>query len=363
MAKKQGWFGKLLGTLLGLAAIVAILAWLMGAFHEKVPPGPAEPPTRALPEGTQTLVVASVEQPVRESAVGTIHPVHRVSVGSKLLARVKVMHVERAGVPVKAGDPLVELDDSDLQARVAQARAQRDAAEAARDLAKTELGRTQTLYEQKVESKAQFDAAKTRLDTAEAELKRTEQSVAFAESQLAYAKVTSPIDGVVIDKKVESGDLVSPGQTLVTLYDPGRMQLVARVRERLAMRLQVGKEVEVSIPALELDCHGSVDQIVPEAESTSRVFEVRVSGPCPPGIYAGMFGRLYVPVGTRRELRVPVGAVRRVGQMETVYVVQAGGGLLRRFVQTGREADGTVEVLAGLRDGETIVADAGSLAR
>ena len=364
MATSTSWFGKTLGTLIGLAAIVAILAWLMGAFHEKVPPGEATARNRPLPEGAETLVVQSVERPVSESAIGTIHPVHRVSVGSKLLARVKVMHVEKAGVAVKAGDVLVELDDTDLKASVAQAKAVRDAAQAARDQAEVDLGRSRRLYEQKVESKAHLDAAQTLLDTAEAELKRAEQSVAFAESQLDFAQVTAPISGIVIDKQVESGDLVTPGKTLVTLYDPGRMQLVARVREGLAMQLAVGKEVEVSIPALELDCHGEVDQIVPEAESASRVFEVRVTGPCPPGIYAGMFGRLYVPIGTRREIRVPSRAVKRVGQMETVFVLQEDGGLLRRFVQTGRaETDGTVEVLAGLQDGETIVADARSIAR
>ena len=358
MAAKRGWLGKTVGLLLGLGAIVFILAWLMGAFHEQVAPSEAGPRVRPVPEGAATLVVATVETPLTESAVGTIHPVHRVSVGSKLLARVKVMHVEKAGVSVDEGQLLVELDDTDLKARVAQAEAARDASKSARDQAEVDLGRTRSLYEQKVESKATLDTAQTRLDTAQAELTRAQQTVAFAESQLAYTQVTSPIDGVVIDKQVETGDLVTPGRTLVTLYDPGRMQLVARVRERLAMSLEVGKEVAVTIPALDLDCHGRVDQIVPEAEANSRVFEVRVTGPCPPGIYAGMYGQLHIPIGTRREMRIPDAAVKRVGQMETVYVLEKEGGLRRRFVQTGRRAGDTVEVLAGLVDGQTILADA-----
>jgi RND family efflux transporter MFP subunit len=361
MATRFRWLGKTLGMLLCVAAIVAILAWLMGAFEEKVPPGREAPKTLALPAGAKTIVARIESVPVTESAVGTVHPVHRISVGSKLLARVKVMHVEKAGVHVHAGDVLVELDDSDLRAQLAQAQAARDAAQAARDQARIELGRTRKLHEQKVESKAALDTAETHLTTAEANLTRAEQAVAFARSQLSYTVVKSPIDGIVIDKLVETGDLVTPGRTLVALYDPGRMQLVARVRERLAMRLKPGQEVAVSIEALSLDCEGTIDQIVPEAESSSRVFEVRVVGPCPPGIYAGMFGRLYVPVGTRREMRIPAQAVRHVGQMETVFVVQAGDGLRRRFVQTGRAQDGRVEVLAGLREGETILANAGDV--
>jgi RND family efflux transporter MFP subunit len=201
------------------------------------------------------------------------------------------------------------------------------------------------------------------VQTADAAVARADQGVKFADSQLAYTTIRSPIKGVVIDKLVEAGDLVVPGRTLVTLYDPGRMQLVARVRERLAMRLKRGEDVAVTIEALDLDCHGMIDQIVPEAEAGSRVFEVRVTGPCPPGIYAGMFGRIHVPIGTRREIRVPDAAIRRVGQMETVFVVEAGGTLQRRFVQTGRRVADDVEILAGLRSGETILARARDVAR
>jgi RND family efflux transporter MFP subunit len=358
MRKAAQHVTKILFSLLGLAAIVGILAWLLGAFHETAQPGPPRPVLLRVPAGAPTVTVEEIDVPLTETAVGTIHPVHRVSVGAKLLARVKVMHVEKSGVPVEKGQLLVELDDSDLRARLAQVEAALLSAKAQRDQMLVERGRTRTLYEKKVEPKAALDAAETRVSTAEAEVTRSEQTVAFARAQMDYAKIHAPIDGIVIDKEVEAGDLVTPGQTLVTLYDPESMQLVARVRERLAMRLTPGDEVAVSIEALDLDCHGRIDQIVPEAQAASRVFEVRVTGPCPPGIYAGMFGRLHIPVGSRPEIRIPETAVRRVGQMETVYVVQEGGTLLRRFVQTGRSREQHVEVLAGLQPGEIILASA-----
>lgn len=362
MANRVARIGKALGVLVGTAGIVAILAWLMGAFHEKTPPGEPASVTLRLPEGAATITVKTIDVELTEAAIGTVHPVHRVNVGSKLLARVQTMHVKKAGVPVKAGDLLVELDDSDLQARLAQAKAALDAANAERDQARVDRDRTKTLYEKRVEPKAALDQAETRVQTAQAAVARADQGVKFADSQLEHTKVRAPIEGIVIDKQVESGDLVIPGRTLVTLYDPGKMQLVARVRERLATQLERGKDVAVTIEALDLDCHGTIDQIVPEAKAASRVFEVRVTGPCPPGIYAGMFGRIHIPVGTRSEIRVPEEAVRRVGQMETVFVVLEGGALLRRFVQTGRSTGEQVEVLAGLRAGERIVAVARDIA-
>lgn len=358
-AKAHGRLGKTLGLLTGTGAIVVVLLWLMGAFREVEPPGEPRDVLRSAPPGAATIVVRESTEGVNESAVGTISPVQKVRVGSKLLARVATMNVARAGERVEAGQVLVTLDSQDLEARVLQAEAAHEAATARLSQAKVDLERVRRLFEKRVESKDSLDKAQTAVRTAQADANRVGQTVEHARAQLKYATIRAPITGVVIDKEVEQGDLVSPGQVLVVLYDPARMQLVARVREGLAAGLEEGKTVSVRIDALDLDCAGRIDQIVPEAESASRVFEVKVSGPCPPGVFSGMFGRLRVPVGERTVIRVPDAAIRRVGQIETVYVLLEGDRLLRRFIQTGsRDARG-VEVLAGLADGERILADAG----
>jgi multidrug efflux pump subunit AcrA (membrane-fusion protein) len=104
-------------------------------------------------------------------------------------------------------------------------------------------------------------------------------------------------------------------------------------------------------------CSGTVSEIVPEAESESRTFQVKVTGPCPEGVYAGMFGRLSIPVGEESVLLVPREAVRTVGQVECVDVAVKGV-RRRRAVRLGRVIDGQVEVLSGLAAGEGIVIDA-----
>ena len=149
--------------------------------------------------------------------------------------------------------------------------------------------------------------------------------------------------------------LVGPTEPLVS--QTGRASDRGSAPDKTRRRMGE-KATDVEIEALDLHCSGQIDQIVPEADARSRVFEVRVSGPCPPGAFAGMFGRLHVPVGTHHELRIPDAAVWRVGQVETVFVVGEGDVLQRRFVQTGRRPNGAVEVLAGLSEGERIVARA-----
>ena len=144
------------------------------------------------------------------------------------------------------------------------------------------------------------------------------------QATLDWATIRSPIDGTVIDKKVDVGDMVTPGQMLVTLFDPKRMQLVASVRESLTRRLQVGQSIGVQVEGLDKQCSGTISEIVPEAQSASRTFQVKVTGPCPPGIYSGMFGRILIPLEEEQVLVIPRRRCGSVGQLELVDVVEDG---------------------------------------
>jgi RND family efflux transporter MFP subunit len=182
---------------------------------------------------------------------------------------------------------------------------------------------------------------------------RTDQAVQEAQALLAHATIRSPLQGVVIDKKVEVGDTVTPGQTLVTIFNPAKMQMLASVRESLAFRLRVGQKVPGRIDALDYEGEATISEIVPEAQAASRSFTVKVVGPCPPGVYTGMFGRIYIPLEDEEIIVVPAAATRRVGQLEVVQVSDEGQ-LLRRNILTGRTIGADLEVLSGLRPGEMV---------
>ncbi len=333
---------------------VLLMLWLAGVFRPKIDSSVSSaPPPRPL-GGRSVVEVRAVRRPNIESAVGTIRAVHEAAVASKLLARVVEVRVQ-AGQAVHKDDILVRLDDADLTARLQQAEAAVAAATAARDQAQVEFDRVENLKKLNQSAPIEFERVQAALKAAQADLIRVEQARTEAQTILEYATIRSPIDGTVIDKRVEAGDTAQPGQVLLNLYDPTRMQLVARVREALTHRLAVGQDIEVRIEALDRQCTGRISEIVPEAETTSRSFSVKVTGPCPPGIYSGMFGRLLIPLDDQDVLVVPGNAVRRVGQLDLVDVVDpAGGTLQRRIVQLGEPIDGDVQVLAGLRAGEKV---------
>lgn len=337
------------------AGVVVLMLWLMGAFRPKVA-GRDVPPGGGRPIGTGKVVeVVARTLPLEETAVGAIQPVHRVEIASRLLARVLEVNVI-AGQRVAKGEVLVRLEDTDLKARRAQAESAVAQAQAALDQARIEEARLRIAFDKNAVAALELDRAVNALKGAEAALARATQSLAEAQTVLEYATIASPIDGTVVDKRVNAGDTVSPGQPVVSVLDPTRMQLVASVRESLSRRLAVGGQVSVRVDVLDHPCAGTVSEIVPEAESASRTFQVKVTGPCPEGVYAGMFGRLSIPVGEETVLLIPKDAVQAIGQVECVDVA-SGDARQRRAVRLGRSIDGQVEVLSGLLAGEKVVVD------
>jgi RND family efflux transporter MFP subunit len=167
------------------------------------------------------------------------------------------------------------------------------------------------------------------------------------------------MNGIVIDRLVEPGDQSAPGKTLLTLYDPSRLRVEASVRESDIGRLSPGLKLTVVVDALKAERQGTVEQIVPAADPTSRTFLVKVHLPDPAGLFPGMYARLRIPLDERQAVQIPSSAVRRVGQLTLVDVMQDGRPR-RRAVRLGRSIGETVEVLAGLEEGEQIALSGGS---
>jgi RND family efflux transporter MFP subunit len=348
-----GWVRSGVVVLLSIGVIVVLLIWLAGGFHEKIPPGPAQVGLRALGDAP-TVTVEPTTVPLSEDAVGTVRAAHETEVGAKIMARVLAVHFQ-AGQHVEQDQVLVELDRGDLEARLSQAQAAVDVVQAALDQAQTNHDRIVRLRAENAASELEFTTATNELSAAKANWAQARAALLEAETTLGYATIRSPLTGVVIDKAVDVGDMVQPGQTVLSLYD--QLQLVATVRESLATSLQVGQQLPVTLEALQLRCEGAISEIVPEADVLSRAFHVKVTGPCPPGVIPGMFGRLHIPLGERQELRIPRSAVRHVGQIPYVYRVVSEDRIERAFIQIAGEHGDHVAVASGLSAGDRVVAD------
>ena len=356
LSKWARWGGRIAVLLAFAAGVIVLTLWLAGKFAPKVPATPTTPLSPSSDVQGNVEPVRVVRLPLYESAVGTVGAVHETTIGSRLLSRVLEANL-MAGQKVRKGDVLIRLDDTDLKAKLQQAKAAAASIEAARAQAAADEKRYARLLPSNAISQEAYEKAVTALQSAEAESRQAQATVNEVQATLDWATIQSPIDGTVIDKKVDVGDMVTPGQMLVTLFDPQRMQLVASVRESLVHQLHEGQDIGVLVATLEQPCSGTISEIVPEAQSNSRTFQVKVTGPCPPGIYSGMFGRILIPLGEEQVLVISDRAVQHVGQLQLVEVVQ-GDRVVRRSIRTGRRLAEDVEVLSGLREGEQVVVPA-----
>lgn len=345
-------FRQILFSLLMTGGIAVLMLALSGYFKTKISSSPDTATATAKPFAGQVAEVRSVPWQRFETAVGTIRAVQESAVASKILARVMEVKL-KAGQPVTKDEVLVRLDDSDLTARLKQAEAAAASAVAAREKSNIDMIRADNLRKSQAISEAEYDAITREGKGAKAEEERTKQLVNEATIILSYATIRAPMSGIVIDKRVEVGDTVIPGQVLFTVYDPTRMQLLASVRESMALKLKVGQIIPTRLDALNYTCDAAVTEIVPEAQASSRSFIVKVSGPCPSGIYSGMFGRISIPLEDETVVVVPQAAVYRVGQLDMVDAV-SNNTVHRRVVQLGRLNGGNYEVLSGLRPGEKV---------
>lgn len=335
--------------------VAVLMLWLVGTFKPKVTTHQGTPQDRALGQAS-TLVVERRSLPSTESVTGTVEAVHRVDLASRLLARaVDVRAI--AGQRVAKGDVLVRLDASDLVARRAQAEAAVAEAQAHVDQARLEESRLRSAFDKNAVSGIEMDRVKSARIAAEASLTRATQSLNEATTVLDFATITSPIDGIVVDKRVNTGDTISPGTVVVTLLDPTRLQLVASVRESLAQSLSVGTKVGLSIDAASLRCEGTISEIVPEADAASRSFTIKATGTFPTSVLPGMFGRISLTIADESILTVPIRAVRTIGQVHSVDVV-VDGARRQRSVRMGRTFSDQVEILSGLSPGEHVALDA-----
>lgn len=343
---------------LGCAVLIGLLVWMQGSFNaNRVDPGLlAEKADDVSNVKTVTVQYRTLDQTAE--AVGSIQSRSTTNIASLILANILTVNV-RPGDAAKKGDLLIALDDRDLRARQQQAQNALEAAKAALEKASRDRLRFESLRKTDNVTQNTLDEAKSGERIAQAKVDQAQEAVKETEVMLSYAKIYSPMNGTVTEKFCEPGDQASPGKPLLTMYDPSNLRVEVAVREQLTGRLKIGQSVQVTIDAINKSLHGTVEEIVPSADPSSRSVTVKVAIPKEPGLFPGMFGRIGIPLDPEKFLIVPKEIVRKVGQLELV-TVKTENRLATRAVRTGRSWENEVEILSGVTEGEEVVLPQGA---
>jgi membrane fusion protein (multidrug efflux system) len=342
----------LLPAALALVVLVLMVAWMAGLFDERIAPGLDA--LEAAPSEVAHVVTAETVA-ITEPVAGSVEARQATIISSRTLARIERIHVT-AGDTVREGEVLLELEQADLAARAQQASQRIEGVSARLREAERSLERARELKRRGLLASADLDAAQANRDALRAELESAQQARREAEAALEYATIRAPIDGRVVDRFAEPGDTAAPGEKLLALYNPLSLRVEARVREALALQLEAGQTLTVELPVLDERVEATIEEIVPAAQSGSRSFLVKLRLPLDGRLLPGLYARVQVPAGEEARVLVPQALVAEVGQLSVVRVA-APGGAVRRFVRLGGvEADGRVQVVAGLSPGDALLA-------
>jgi len=384
-----------------LAVLVLLMGWLSGAFISKVEPGGPLP--RPNPPALSTQRVERKVYPLFIDQVGNLQAHTEAQVASRIMAQVQEILVRPGDQVTGSEQPgreptvLARLDDRDIRARLRQAEAQITAVERAREATRAKLGaakaqvtaaaanhskvladyrRYQDLFSHQAATGQQLDharaqsqmtesqllAARQEVKGAEAELERLqaqqeEAQAAAAEARvmLSYTVIQAPFSGQLLKKMVDVGDMASPGQPLFLIETSAYPELYAFVADSLLPHVRVGQQLNVYFDSQQRTVVGTVREIVPKSDPATRTVVVKVSLPAQPDLVNGLFARLQVPYGDYSTLVVPISAVREVGQLHLVDVIDAEGYPQRRFVTLGQRHEDRVEILSGVEEHQEVV--------
>ncbi|TSE32369.1 Multidrug resistance protein MdtA [Tepidimonas thermarum] len=316
-------------------------------------PGAASPGAAPGGRGQPAVEVAPVEvQRVVDAvpAVGTLQSRQSVTVRPEVGGRIVALGF-REGAPVRRGQLLVQLDDALPRAELAQARAQLAVAQA-------NLRRNEELV-------AQGFVAQRVLDESRAAVQVAQAQVDLAQARLARMRIVAPFDGVAGLRLVDVGDYVREGADLVRLEDTAQLRVEFRVPERYQAQVRRGQGVELRADALPGQTFAAtVDTVDPLVDAEGRALRVRAV--LTPGrdapLRPGMFVRVGLVLGvTEGALLVPEEAIVPLGGQTLVFRVEREAGaegpaVARRVpVRLGVRQQGRVQVLDGLRPGDTVV--------
>jgi len=303
---------------------------------------------------------------ITRTYVANIYSKNQVMVATRLMGYIKKMPVEEGDV-VKKGELLFEVDPADIysmlnQARgaVLQAKSGVLMAEMAYADAKRDYERFKNLYANGAVSKRDFqkmtlnmNIRKKQVDMAKGMLKQALAGLERAKAQFKYAKVTSPIDGVVTKKMKKVGEMALPGYPVVILSDLHSLRAKSFVNEEDIDKLRIGMNVNIFVPAINKTYKAVISTIIPSANPMTHSFVVKYTLKNTKGLLPGMYAKAKIVLGKKEAVLVPFAAITTRSGITGVFVDNEG---VAKFVPVKTLAqEKSYIALKGIKAGEKVI--------
>ena len=265
-------------------------------------------------------------------------------------------------------------------AAVTQADAATSEATANYNAARAEFNRVKGLYEKQILSRSQYEqaeaamksglarvesakanqnAAKARLSAAKSALSSAQAGLSQAGEQLGYTEVVAPYSGIVTERHVELGEVVSAGTPIMTGISLEELRVVTDIPQSMILAVRKNNSARVYINDDQTGIIANKLTIFPYADPATNAFKVRATlDSANEGLLPGVFVKIGFEIGSEKQLVVPASAVAYRSEVTGVYVIDENGDPSLRQVRVGKlNADGKIRILAGLEEGEMVAID------
>jgi HlyD family secretion protein len=264
------------------------------------------------------------------------------------------------GSRVKAGEPVVQLDDTLLKSQIDQQTALLAQSEVAAKQAESQAERVKGLDNQGVLSEEQIEQRRFQAQSSRAQANAQAAALRDLKTRQAKMTVRAPVSGLVFERNVRPGDLSGTGgNPMFRIIRDDLVELEAQVAEGLIANIHVGQPVQVTLPSGRTMA-GVVRLIQPIVDAQTKLGRIRVSLPVSADLRPGGFGRASFGASTASALTVPEAALRYDADGVTVMVVDADNRVHSAPVRVGRRGGGVVELLQGPPAGSRVLLGAAS---
>ncbi|MDH5456566.1 MAG: efflux RND transporter periplasmic adaptor subunit [Gammaproteobacteria bacterium] len=302
----------------------------------------------------ETATVGFVDAARERIWDGRVEAVNQATVSAQTSGRIAELPFD-VNDYVDAGDIVMRFTDTEQKAALSRAEATLQEARARLAEARQEFERFSKMIENNSISRSQFDQARANRDAAEARLNAAISGVETAKEQLEYTVVRAPYAGIVSRRHVQLGEVVSPGQPLISGLSLHQLRVNVDVPQSMFHAIRTIGKAYAYVEDERIEAASLT--FFPVADAGSNTFRVRVNLPDGAAtLYPGMFIKVGFVVGETKRLLVPVDAVVRRSELSAVYVVD-GDTVSLRQVRLGRRYGDSIEILAGLTEGEVVATD------
>ena len=300
------------------------------------------------------------------TASGKIEAENSANVSTRMMGYVTKVNV-KVGQKVSAGQLIVSINNSDLQAKKAQVDASILQATAGYNNAKKDYERFTALFNQQSASQKELDDMTSRFEMAKAGLEGARQMRNEVMAQFSYSNITAPFSGEVTNTFVKEGDMANPGMPLVSIEGASHLQVTAMVSESDISFIKNGMSVKVLVKSLNQEVAGKVSEVSGSAKNTGGQYLVKINLTNPTKeVLSGMFANVQFPIANRPKstsvasdkVLVPESALVRQGQLIGIYTIANGNTALLRWLRVGKSFGNQVEVLSGLSANEQYIISA-----